>query len=130
MEDPFLKFKRWQDKIRRSRGHDRAEAACLSTVDPDGWPEGRMVLVRSSGPEGFTFYTNHGSHKAKSLAATPRASLTYYWEDLGRQVRVQGSVQRVSEEESMAYFATRSRLSQIGAWAPTRAANCSKAEQS
>lgn len=114
---PFGEIKRWQEDALRSGKVLIPEAACLSTVDPEGWPEGRMVLVKNSGPEGFVFFTNTGSPKAKALAAAPRACLTFYWESLGRQLRIQGAVELLSGEESAAYFSTRPRWSQIGAWA-------------
>lgn len=115
--DPLSQFEQWQGEVRRSGKIDLPEAACLSTVDPEGWPEGRIVLVKRVGADGFVFFTNTGSNKAKALASTPRAGLTFYWESVGRQIRVQGTVQRLSDEGADAYFATRPRWSQLGAWA-------------
>jgi len=89
---------------------------CLSTVDAQGWPEGRMVLLKGFDERGFVFYTSIKSAKGKSLAKHRRAALTFYWEPLHRQVRIQGSTRLVSDEEADAYWRTRPRLSQIGAW--------------
>ncbi|MSR23407.1 MAG: pyridoxamine 5'-phosphate oxidase [Gemmatimonadetes bacterium] len=93
------------------------DAACLSTVDADGQPEGRMVLVKGMDDHGISFFTNYESAKGRQLTVTPRAALTLYWHDLGRQVRVRGEVARLSPSESDEYFRTRPRGSQIGAWA-------------
>lgn len=117
VDDPFPKFERWYQEALERGKTSTPEAACLSTVDPEGWPQGRMVLVKRFGPEGFVFFTNTGSPKAKALASAPRACLTFYWESLGRQVRVQGTVELLSDEQTDAYFSTRPRWSQIGAWA-------------
>ncbi|MBW3535320.1 MAG: pyridoxamine 5'-phosphate oxidase, partial [Gemmatimonadetes bacterium] len=93
------------------------EAMCLSTVDDDGYPEGRIVLLKDHDARGFVFYTNLRSRKARSLAARPRAGLTFYWEGLGRQVRAQGDVEPVANEDADAYFASRPVGSRVGAWA-------------
>ncbi len=98
------------------------DAMVLSTVDPDGRPSARYVLLKGVDDRGFVFYTNIESRKAKALAAHPHAALTFYWPPT-TQVRVEGSVERVSEAEADAYFATRPRGSQIGAWASAQSAD-------
>jgi pyridoxamine 5'-phosphate oxidase len=89
----------------------------LATADPDGRPSARVVLLKGFDQRGFAFYTNYGSRKARQLDANPRAALCFYWPALGEQVRVEGAVERVPAEESDAYFASRGRPSQLGAWA-------------
>lgn len=93
------------------------DAACLSTLSPTGYPEGRWVLVRLVTPTGLVFFTNHRSHKAQSLQQHPKAGLTFYWEALGRQIRVTGDIEVATMAESDDYFASRPRISQLGAWA-------------
>jgi pyridoxamine 5'-phosphate oxidase len=93
------------------------EAICLSTATPDGAPSSRMVLLKAFGPGGFYFYTNYESRKAAEMELNPRAALLSHWAVMERQVRIEGPVVRASEEESLAYFRTRDRGSQIGAWA-------------
>src|SRR6202034_400011 len=89
----------------------------LATVGADGMPNARMVLLKGFDERGFVFYTNQDSHKGHELAAAPKAALTFYWKSLQRQVRLRGGVEPVSQAEADAYFASRSRMAQIGAWA-------------
>jgi len=96
------------------------DAMVLSTVDPDGRPSGRYVLLKAFDQRGFVFYTNLESRKARALAANPHAALTFYWGPIEKQVRIEGSVERVSDEEADRYFDTRPRPFQIGAWASTQ----------
>ena len=113
---------------RASRDCAEPDAMVLSTVDPDGRPSARYVLLKGVDDRGFVFYTNVESRKAKALAAHPEAALTFYWPP-ATQVRIEGSVERVSDAEADAYFATRPRESQIGAWASLQSAGlASRAE--
>ena len=93
------------------------DAMALATVDASGQPNARMVLLKGFDARGFVFYTNVDSIKGHELAAAPKAALTFYWKTLQRQVRARGAVEPVSKEEADTYFATRSRMAQIGAWA-------------
>jgi pyridoxamine 5'-phosphate oxidase len=93
------------------------DAMVLSTIDEDGQPSSRYVLLKAFDQRGFVFYTNLGSRKARALGANPIAALCFYWAPLGKQVRIEGSVEPVSDGEADAYFATRPREFQIGAWA-------------
>ncbi len=94
----------------------------LATVSADGQPSARMVLLKSAGPDGFTFYTNYESRKARELHHNPKAALVFWWPELERQVRITGTVTRVSTAESEAYFQTRPEGSQLGAWASQQSA--------
>ena len=117
LANPFDQFDAW---FREAQSHPEiafAETACLSTLGPDQTPEGRMVLLKGVDSGGFVFYTNLGSAKAEALRAHPKAGMTFHWIPMGRQVRVRGLVESVTAEEADAYFATRPRGSQIGAWA-------------
>ena len=115
-DDPVVEFSVWlQAAI--DEGAPEPSAMVLSTVDPAGIPRGRTVLLRTVDARGFVFFTNYGSAKARALDASPRAALTFWWYRLHRQVIVEGSVERVAAAESDAYFATRPRASQLGAWA-------------
>lgn len=114
--DPIELFGEWFLAAREA-GILLHEATALATATPDGAPSVRMVLLKAFGPEGFVFYTNYGSRKAKELDANPRAALCFHWAVLQRQVRVYGAVERTTKEDSAAYFASRPRGSQLGAWA-------------
>lgn len=113
--DPITQFHRWFDEARRAEVIE-VNAMTLATVSANGDPAARTVLLKGV-DEGFVFFTNYDSAKGQDLIAHPRASLLFFWPDLERQVRVTGSVQRVSREESAAYFQSRPRESQLGAWA-------------
>ncbi len=115
-KNPIKQFSLWFDEAKARPEIQLPEAMCLSTVSPSGDPEGRMLLLKGYDEGGFVFYTNFDSPKAKALAKSPKAALTVYWEDLHRQIRISGKVQRVSDAEADAYFASRPRLSQIAAW--------------
>lgn len=96
---------------------EHATAATLATADLEGRPSARIVLVKSASPEGFVFFTNRESRKGRELDGNPWAALCFFWPSIVRQVRIEGAVERVADEESDAYFASRERGSQIGAWA-------------
>lgn len=114
--DPIDLFGEWYRSAERS-GLLLPEAMALATCGEDGRPTARMVLLKHFGPDGFVFYTNYGSRKARALASNPRAALVFHWASLQRQVIIEGSASRTSEEESRTYFRTRPRGSQIAAWA-------------
>lgn len=116
MTDPIALFDQWLTEAKASEPND-PNAMALATADADGRPSVRMVLLKGHGPEGFVFYTNQESRKAGELADNPYAALLFHWKSLRRQVRVEGQVTRVDAETADAYFATRSRDSQLGAWA-------------
>ena len=118
-DDPIAIFSSLFEQA--SRECAEPDAMVLSTVDPDGRPSARYVLLKGVDDRGFVFYTNVESRKAKALAAHPHAALTFYWPP-ATQVRIEGSVERVSDAEADAYFATRPRGSQIGAWASLQSA--------
>ena len=111
-----------------SRACPEPDAMVLSTVDDDGQPSGRFVLLKAVDERGFVFYTNLGSRKARALAANRRAALCFYWAPLGKQVRVEGMVEAVTDGEADAYFATRPRDSQLGAWASEQSARLDSRE--
>ena len=114
--DPFRLFADWFAEARQSEPND-PDAMALATATPDGRPSVRMVLLKGHGPDGFTFYTNFDSRKGAELAANPRAALLFHWKSLRRQVRIEGPAEPVPDQDADAYFATRSRDSQLGAWA-------------
>ena len=114
--DPFELFDTWFAEARESEPND-PEAMALATADAQGRPSVRMVLLKGHGPDGFVFYTNEQSAKGGQLAANPKAALLFHWKSLRRQVRIEGAVERVGNEQADAYFASRARDSQLGAWA-------------
>jgi pyridoxamine 5'-phosphate oxidase len=114
--EPLRLFAAWFADAKRSEPVN-PEAMTLATVDAHGLPNSRMVLLKGFDERGFVFYTNSESIKGRELAVAPKAALTFYWKSLRRQVRVRGQVEAVSAAEADAYFASRSRMAQIGAWA-------------
>ncbi len=114
--NPFSLFAEWLGEAEASEVND-PNAMALATVDGDGLPNLRMVLLKGHGPDGFVFFTNFESAKGRELVAHPQAALLFHWKSLRRQVRLRGSVARVSDAEADAYFASRPRGSRIGAWA-------------
>lgn len=115
-QDPIALFRDWFAAAGVEQVPE-GTAMALATATPDGAPSVRMVLLRGFDERGFVFFTNYESRKGRELAANPRGALLFYWADQGRQVRVEGSVERVSPEESDAYFASRPRGSQLASWA-------------
>jgi pyridoxamine 5'-phosphate oxidase len=115
-DDPFALFDSWFTEARASEPND-ANAMALATTTPDGHPSLRMVLLKGHGPDGFVFYTNLDSRKGGELAANAHVALLFHWKSLRRQIRIEGAVTPVDDATADAYFATRSRDSQLGAWA-------------
>lgn len=116
-ENPFLLFEEWFAQAKNHAGIEDHTAMALATVDENGAPDVRMVLMKKYDARGFVFFTNLGSPKARHLGVTPRAALCFHWEPLGMQVRIRGPVTPASPDEADTYFASRERQSQIGAWA-------------
>jgi pyridoxamine 5'-phosphate oxidase len=117
--DPLDLFAEWFAEAKKSEPND-PEGMALATVGPDGTPSQRMVLLKGYDKDGFVFYTNYESRKGQQLTAHPKAALLFHWKSLRRQVRLEGPVVKTTPEEADAYFATRQRGSQIGAWASTQ----------
>jgi len=120
-DEPLRLFGAWFDEARRSEPAD-PDAMALATVDRDGLPNVRMVLLKGFDERGFVFYSNQESQKGRELADCAAAGAVFHWKSLKRQVRLRGAVEQVADAEADAYFATRARLSQIGAWASKQSA--------
>jgi pyridoxamine 5'-phosphate oxidase len=114
--DPMKQFQAWMEEAIRAQALEPT-AMTLATVDPRGRPAGRIVLLKGADARGFVFFTNYESRKGRDLAAHPVAALTFLWKELERQVRIEGTVEKVSADESRAYYDTRPLGSRIGAWA-------------
>lgn len=114
-DDPIEQFGAWYQQA--AAEVSLVDAMALATVDADGAPDARMVLLKGFGPDGFRFFTNLGSAKAGQLEATPSAALILYWRELDRQVRIRGGVEKLPAADDDAYFSSRSRDARIGAWA-------------
>ena len=115
-DDPFDLFDHWLKEAEAKEIND-PNGMALATVDEDGLPDVRMVLLKGHGPDGFVFYTNSHSANGRQVIGAKKAALLFHWKSLRRQVRIRGVVAQVSDAESDAYFASRPRQSQIGAWA-------------
>ena len=115
-DDPFGLFQAWLKEASGSEPRDPT-AMTLATVDSDGLPNARMVLLKGLDARGFVFYTNMDSQKGRELDGAPLAAIVFYWKSLNRQVRARGDIERVTDSEADAYFATRPKQAQIGAWA-------------
>jgi pyridoxamine 5'-phosphate oxidase len=113
--DPIAQFRKWLDEALAAQLAE-PNAMHLATVGPEGYPSGRIVLLKDLNADGFAWYTNYESRKGRDLDAHPRAALTFFWVELERQVRIEGTVTQVSRAESDGYFASRPRGSQLGAW--------------
>ncbi|MCP5391414.1 MAG: pyridoxamine 5'-phosphate oxidase [Sphingomonadaceae bacterium] len=117
VDDAIAMFASWYSEARAHSGIADASAVNLATSTGEGRPSSRMVLLKGYDAQGFVIYTNLGSRKATELAGNPRAALCFYWEPLGKQVRVEGLTERVTDAEADTYFASRPLASRIGAWA-------------
>jgi pyridoxamine 5'-phosphate oxidase len=113
---PFVQFQNWFEEAERSEPSD-ANAMILATATADGRPAARTVLLKGLDPRGFVFYTNIASRKGEEIAANPRVALLFYWKSLQRQIRIEGAIERVTDAEADVYYATRARISRLGAWA-------------
>ena len=116
ISEPYEQFRRWFAEAEASEPND-PNAMAIASVGADGQPSVRMVLLKDADTRGFVFYTNYESRKGRQLQETRKAALLFHWKTLGRQVRVEGSVESVTDAEADAYFASRHKSSQIGAWA-------------
>jgi pyridoxamine 5'-phosphate oxidase len=115
-ENPYDLFREWLALAEKEEIND-PNAMCLATATPDGHPSVRMVLLKGLDERGFVFYTNEGSRKGAQLNSNPHAALCFHWKSLRKQVRVEGAIEKVSDEEADAYYNTRHRGSRVGAWA-------------
>jgi pyridoxamine 5'-phosphate oxidase len=116
MTDPFSLFEIWFAEARETEIND-SNAMTIATADADGQPSARMVLLKGHGPNGFVFYTNQQSRKAGDISENPKAAILFHWKSLRRQIRIEGKISTVANDLADAYFASRSRDSQLGAWA-------------
>lgn len=119
--NPFDQFTRWWNEAVASQ-IDEVNAMTLATVNATGVPAARIVLLKGYNPDGFIFFTNYESDKGKNLAQNPHAALVFFWKELERQIRIEGTVEKVSAEESDRYFNSRPASSRIGAWASPQSA--------
>jgi pyridoxamine 5'-phosphate oxidase len=115
-KEPFSIFHMWMKEAKSKEPTD-PDAACLATVDPNGYPNARVVLIRKIDERGFCFFTNTQSQKGNELLASPKAAINFHWKSLKKQIRIRGDIVRVSEEESNEYYSSRPLGNRIGAWA-------------
>ena len=116
LAEPFQRFQEWMEEAARSEPND-PNAMVVATVSPDGQPSARMVLLKAFDQDGFVFYTNKQSRKAEELFGNARVALLFHWKTLQRQVRIEGQVRHATDAEADAYYASRARISRLGAWA-------------
>ena len=114
-KNPFIQFTKWYESILNSNLSEPT-TMMLSTADVNGNPSARIVLLKEIDDTGFVFYTNYGSRKGKDLKENPKAALTFFWDELRRQIRIEGRIEKISRETSREYFSSRPRESQISAW--------------
>ncbi len=126
--DPIAQFRKWYRQAKRL-GLPLYDSLTLATATPDGRPSARMMLIKGVDERGFALYTNYESRKGDEIAANPRAALVFHWNELFRQVRVEGRIERMSEADSDAYFQSRIRGSRIGAWASAQSRAISGREE-
>src|SRR5687768_16277956 len=126
--DPFVQFANWFDEYVASRPIEPS-AFVLSTVGPHSQPSSLVVLLKGFDARGFVFYTNYASRKARELEANPQVAMQFFWPELERQIQVLGRAEKTSRKESEAYFATRPRASQLGAWASKQSETLSSREE-
>lgn len=117
MHDPITKFGQWQAVAKATPAIKEPTAMTLATATAGGVPSARIVLLKEHGPQGFLFYTNLTSRKSDELKANPHAALCFYWMPIDRQIRIEGTIAQAVDDEADAYFASRPRARQIGAWA-------------
>ena len=125
---PYTLFCQWFELAKQHEPSD-VDAASVATVDENGYPSIRIVLIRGMSEEGFSFYTNLGSRKAREIKANPGVALCFHWKSIAKQIRIEGEAQQVSDSDADVYFAGRPRESQIGAWASKQSAVLSGREE-
>ncbi len=115
-KDPFVQFKSWFEEMEASNSNSEVNAMNVSSIGLDGFPKSRIVLLKEFSTEGFIFYTNFGSDKAKAIVENPKVCLSFFWPEMERQVIIKGTAEKSSEEKAREYFSSRPRGSQLGAW--------------
>ena len=126
--DPFVQFANWFDEYMTAEPLEPS-AMTVSTVDRDGSPSSRVVLLKGFDPHGFVFYTNYESRKGRDIEANPRVALHFFWPELERQIGIAGVAEKTSREESESYFATRPQASKLGAWASKQSEDLSRRQE-
>jgi len=127
-KNPFVQFQVWFEEMENANSSSEVNAMNVSSIGLDGFPKNRIVLLKEFAEDGFVFYTNYGSDKAQSLLNNPNTCLSFFWPELERQVIIKGKAEKNSEEKAMAYFNSRPRESQLGAWASHQSSEISSRE--